>query len=171
MRSPSIDRASISVAGYFWLPLGTQRYHSGDGMPRGLVRLILGGQSGHLRWTFNGGILLRQTASLGVDPPSDRVGHELQVGAALSYVGLKNNRLSVGPEASFATLLIENKAFTTEATSLEVLAGCHYRIADVISIGAGAGIGVLREPGTPDVRALLRIEYAPAPRKPPPPAA
>ena len=39
--------------------------------------------------------------------------------------------------------------------------GAHYNVVRQLQLGLAAGIGLLREPGTPDFRALLRIAYAP----------
>ena len=41
-------------------------------------------------------------------------------------------------------------------------------IAGIIQVGAAGGLGILREPGTPDGRALLRIAYAPMAKPEPP---
>ena len=87
-------------------------------------------------------------------------GSELQLGASLYYAD-KERRFAVGPEAVMGTIVLPNQAFQPEATSLEVLAGFHYNIAHVLQLGAAGGVGLLRQPGTPDGRALLRLAYAP----------
>ena len=68
---------------------------------------------------------------------------------------------AIGPEAMLATMVIPNNAFKPDATSLEVLLGAHYNIAKQVQIGLGGGVGLLRQPGTPDFRMLFRLAYAP----------
>ena len=70
-------------------------------------------------------------------------------------------RFAVGPEAILATQVIGAEGLTREHTSLEVLLGAHYNIAKLIQVGLAGGLGVLRQPGTPDGRLLLRVAYAP----------
>ena len=53
-------------------------------------------------------------------------------------------------------------------TSIELMLSMHYLIADLIRIGVGIGGAPMEDIGTPELRALFRIAYAPV-RKPPPP--
>ena len=70
-------------------------------------------------------------------------------------------RFAVGPEAILATQVIGAEGITRDYTSLEVLLGAHYNIAKLIQVGLAGGLGILRQPGTPDGRVLLRLAYAP----------
>ena len=62
-------------------------------------------------------------------------------------------------------MVVGGSAFGTSYTSLEMLLGAHYLIKRLVLVGLGVGVGLLREPGTPDARLLLRVAYAPE-RKP-----
>lgn len=47
---------------------------------------------------------------------------------------------------------------------MEILLGVHYHLARQVMLGAGGGLGILHQPGTPDGRFLLRVSYAPPSR-------
>jgi outer membrane protein OmpA-like peptidoglycan-associated protein len=156
---PDKDAFSIHLGGYIWIPIGADSNHAGDSNVRGVPQIILAGLGvGHLRWAVNTGFLIREQAHLGLTPNS--IGTEWQLGAALGYTDSKH-LLNVGPEINFSTVIVDGKAFTQAGSSLEALAGVSYNIARLIQLGAGVGLGALKEPGTPDARVIFRIAYAP----------
>jgi outer membrane protein OmpA-like peptidoglycan-associated protein len=162
---PDASPFSLSLGGQVWVPLrkftDSLAPTSSDQDVRVLPKLVLGGYGHHVRWSFTGAFLYRPEARLGtLGPEGSTAGSELQFGAAISYAD-KERRFAIGPEAMMATMLIPNNAFKPDATSLEVLLGAHYNVANQVQLGLGGGIGLLRQPGTPDFRMLLRVAYAP----------
>jgi len=162
---PDRSSVSLSAGAQLWVPL--RGFNSSlaptvsDQAVRVLPKLILAGYSHHVRWSFSGGFLYRPAAQLGnIAPEGSTAGSELQLGAAISYAD-QERRFAIGPEAVLATLLVPSRAFKADATSLELLLGAHYNIASQVQLGLAGGLGILRQPGTPDFRMLLRIAYAP----------
>lgn len=172
---PYRDAISLSVGLDFWVPLnfpragdGTFQQQVGESGVRFLPKLMLGGLSHSIMWSFNFGFLYRPTQSIGDLPPlnGNTVGPEIQFGGAIKYANLEY-RLAIGPEVILSTVPAGFTAFRQGWTSLEALLGVHYNIAHMIQLSAAGGIGALREPGTPDARALLRLAYAPMAPLPP----
>ena len=168
---PYESKFSLSLGGLLWLPLrglvGSVPPTQSDLETRGLPKVVLGGLASRLLWSTSLGFLIRPEAAIGnqANPAGRTAGSELQVGVALAYAN-KELRLSVGPELVFASALSGN-AFQLSYSSLEALLGLHYNIARLVQVSLGGGVGVLRQPGTPESRFLLRIAYAPLPAPPP----
>lgn len=161
---PYGNAISMSIGGNIWIPLGrfvSSTPPQGVDQVRGLIKVVLGGLTRRFMWSATAGALLRQSAQLGTasDPSGSSAGHELQIGAAVGYADMERG-FSIGPEVALSTAL-SGQAFQQNATNLEVLLGFNYNIARYVNIGLAGGIGALRQAGTPDGRALLRIAYAP----------
>jgi outer membrane protein OmpA-like peptidoglycan-associated protein len=168
---PYKSAISMSLGGNVWLPLrgfgattGVSETSS-ESSVRVLPKLVLGGLARRVMWSLTGGFLYRPAARIGVgiDDAGSTVGSEVQIGAALAYANT-DLRLAIGPEAILSSVVLgpDNvKPFTRDFTSLEVLLGLHYNIARLVNLSVGGGVGILRTPGTPDGRALLRLSYAP----------
>lgn len=160
---------SLSLGGNLWIPLrGFAEFSptSSDSSVRVLPKVALGGLTHHVLWSFSLGFLYRPQAQLGnaIDAGST-VGSEVQVGAAIAYAD-RERRFAVGPEAAFTGLLTSvgsSQSRGTYSTALELLLGAHYNVKKLIQLGLAGGTGVLREPGTPDGRLLVRVAYAPYP--------
>ena len=170
---PYRSAVSMSIGANVWIPLrafadGSSAVSNGssDQFVRVMPKLQLGGLSHHIMWSFGAGFLYRAPAKIGDASVSDAgstVGSELQLGAAIAYADT-TRRFAIGPEAILSTVVLgtENaKPFGGDYTSLEVLLGFHYNIARILQLGVAGGVGLLREPGTPDGRVLLRLAYAP----------
>ena len=167
-RSP----VSLSIGAQVWVPLRSFGVNSGvalsssdEGVLRVLPKLALGGYGKHILWSFTAGFQYRPAAQIGsgVDLAGSTVGSELQLGAAIAYADMQR-RFAIGPEAVLATQVLgtdSTKPFYRDFTSLEVLLAAHYNIAHQVNVGIAGGVGLLRQPGTPDGRVLLRIAYAP----------
>jgi OOP family OmpA-OmpF porin len=170
---PDRSPVSLSIGASVWIPLrkidGSLPPLSSDLDVRILPKLIAGGLVKRLRWSFTAGFLYRPDASLGtfLIPDGSTTGSSLQLGAAISYADVPR-RFAIGPEMLLSTVVAGGHAFQRDFTSLEILLGVHYNIAGIIQVGAAGGLGILREPGTPDGRALLRIAYAPMAKPEPP---
>lgn len=169
---PDASPISLSVGGYLWVPL--RSFASSDVLPpqasdasvRGLPKLVLAGLASRIRWSASLGFLIRPSAQIGSPeiPDGATVGHEAQIGALVQYADTER-RFAIGPEFLLSTSLSQNADQAQNYTSMELLLGAQYNIARVIQVGLAGGIGILRQPGTPDARGLLRIAYAPL-RKP-----
>ena len=166
---PYKSAISMSIGANVWIPLAkftdSLPAQSSDHDVRVLPKIVLGGLSHHVMWSFTGAFLYRPVAKIGmnVDDAGSTVGSELQFGAAIAYADM-DRRFAIGPEATLSTVVIgtdANRVFARDFTALEVLLGAHYNIGRQVNIGLGAGVGILREPGTPDFRALFRLAYAP----------
>ncbi|HNF96543.1 MAG TPA: thrombospondin type 3 repeat-containing protein, partial [Pseudomonadota bacterium] len=170
---PYRSAVSMSIGANAWIPLrafadGSAAVSNGssDAGIRIMPKIALGGLSHHVMWSFGAGFMYRTPAKIGNATVSDvgsTVGSELQIGAAIAYADTQR-RFAIGPEAIFSTVVLGTgsvKPFGSDFTSLEVLLGFHYNIAKILQLGVGGGLGLLREPGTPDGRVLLRLAYAP----------
>jgi OOP family OmpA-OmpF porin len=159
---------SMSIGGDIWLPW---RQFFPDSFPstasdtfvRGIPRIILGGLSHSVMWTFTAGVLLRQHAVLGDPALGAEANSELQLGASIKYANT-DKRFAIGPEVVASTAILGDNAFKTTTTNVEALLGIHYNIAHVVQLGVAGGVGILRQAGTPDGRVLLRLAYAPWPK-------
>ena len=169
---PYKSAVSLSLGAQVWVPMrsfgltsGVALSSSDEGVLRVLPKLALGGYGKHILWSFTAGFQYRPAAQIGsgIDLAGSTVGSELQLGAAISYADFER-RFAVGPEAVLATQVLgtdSTKPFYRDYTSLEVLLAAHYNIARQVNLGVAGGIGILRQPGTPDGRVLLRLAYAP----------
>ena len=169
---PDASPISLSVAAHAWIPLNDGANGAfntrNDTQFRFLPKLILAGYGSRIRWSFTGGFLYRPEARLVANNfVAGTAGSELQLGASIYYAD-KERRFAIGPEVLLSTVLTGGNAFARDYTSLETLLGAHYNIAHQVQVGAAVGLGILREPGTPDVRFLFRLAYAPI-RRPPAP--
>ena len=169
---PYKSAVSLSLGAQAWIPLrsfgvtsGVALTSSDEGVLRVMPKLALSGYAKHILWSFNAGFLYRPAARIGTGVTDDgsTVGSELQLGAAVAYADMQR-RFAIGPEAILGTQVLGTDStapFTRNYTSLELLLGGHYNISNKVNVGLAGGIGLLRTPGTPDGRVLLRIGYAP----------
>ena len=170
---PDRSPFSLSLGGLIWVPLrkfdDALPLQSSDSDVRVLPKLVAAGLAHRIRWSVTAGFLYRPDATLGafMVPDGSSTGSAIQLGAAVSYADTER-RFAVGPELLLSTGVTNGNAFKRDFTSLELLLGAHYNIASLVQLGLAGGLGVLREPGTPDARVLLRVAYAPI-FKPAPP--
>lgn len=170
---PDGSAFSLSAGASVWIPLraidSTLPMLTSDAGVRVLPKIVAGGLAKKIRWSATLGFLYRPEATLGnyMIPDGSTTGSALQLGVSAAYADTLR-RFSIGPELLVSTDILSGHAFARDYTSLEVLLGVHYNIAGYVQVGAAGGVGVLREPGTPDARALLRVAYAPMPKPEPP---
>ncbi|MCS6913655.1 MAG: OmpA family protein [Myxococcota bacterium] len=168
---PYQSAISMSLGAYVWVPLrkftDSLEPQSSDQEVRVAPRLVLGGLKRGVFWSFGTSFLYRPEARLGMftSPGGTSAGSEIQFGLALGYASFLY-RLAIVPEFTAASVVIGGQPFSRDYTSLEALVGLHYNIASQVQLSAGGGVGLLRQAGTPDGRALLRLAYAPM-RSPP----
>jgi len=160
------DVFSAHLTGALWIPIGVADEHAGDDSVRGRVTAVFAGYGlKHLAWSTNVGALFREQAGLNANKTGPgTVGNELLANVALGYANSARS-LHVGPEVAFGTVLGDDRAFKESGSHLEGFLSGTYLIADVVQVGAAVGVGIVRTPGTPDARGLLRVAYAPT-RKP-----
>jgi outer membrane protein OmpA-like peptidoglycan-associated protein len=171
---PLASAISMHLGADVWIPVGAAPRHAGDTYVRVEPKLVLGGLSHHVLWSFVFGFLYRRDAAIGslVLGAGDVVGSELRFGAALAYADVVR-RFAIGPELTASTVATGSFSFQRGTSSLELLLGLHYNIARVIELGLAGGLGLLNEPGSPDARAILRLAYSPMrpeAQKPAPPS-
>lgn len=162
---PETSPFSISVGGYLWLPLHRlselTAARTSDEELRVMPRFVLAGYNDNHRfqWSLTGSFLYRPEARQDTHPllGGEAAGSELRVGTHVSYED-KARGLSLGPEVLLSTTVIPREhAFEPFYTSLEVLLGAQARVAQVMQVSLAAGVGFLRQPGTPEFRLLLRV--------------
>lgn len=162
---PDRDPFSVNLGLQLFVPLGAfsdpttgSARTSSDASVRLLPKLVFAGYGKHLRWSAMASFLYRPEATLAEEGTS--TGSELQLGGLVQYADL-SKRFGIGPEGTLSTVVVGGRAFAAGSTSLELLLGGHVNIARQLQLSVAAGIGALRQPGTPDARALLRVAYAP----------
>lgn len=166
---PDSSRFSLSLGGAAWLPLRafTDRLppQTSDAAARFLVKAVFAGRVfGRVSYGGTLAFLYRPQAQLGdaPDPRGSMTGSELQLGAAARYTGkLAGSPYSVGPELLVASDVSGGRAFERDGSRIELLLGGHYHLDDRVLFGVALGPGFLRAPGSPDLRFLLRVAYAP----------
>jgi len=156
-----VDPISVHLGIAFWAPFGLDN-HQGDAGLRVMPKVVLAGYAHHVRWSADLAFYYRPKSTIGTEPSSrgNTIGSEVQLGALVAYAD-KVRRFSVGPELLLSTVVLGGSAFGRDYTSLELLLGAHYHVAKQVMAGLAVGMGILREPGTPDARVLLRLAYAP----------
>ena len=164
---PDRSKFSLHVGGYVWIPVGTNASHAGDDNARGLPEVVASGMLiDHLRYTVEVGVLIRAQQSIGFGPASSTAS-EFRAGAGIAWAD-RARTFHVGPELTLGTLINGPQAGSRYGTSVELLFAAQYSIKHLILVGAAVGPGLSSMLGTPDVRALVRVAYAPIRKLGPP---
>lgn len=158
-----VDPFSLHLGADLWIPVGTSSTHQGDTGFRLRPRVVMAGASGIARWSFEGGFLFRQYASFGPPALGMTAASEAQGGLALG-LSLFNDSLFIGPESQFAMQVVGENALSLNGMNLEVLGGAHLLIADTLLLGVAGGTAFFGASGTPDLRAIARLSWAPRKR-------
>jgi OOP family OmpA-OmpF porin len=148
-------RAAIS--GTFFLPTGSESAFLSDGALRAGPRLILGGHGAGLRWGFTSGVMFRAERRFFDVTLGDVLENRLALSTGLTQNG------SLVFEAWNGILIEGPNKVSSSTTTLELQLGFRNRMGDLIvapSLGFGASQGI----GTPVVRGLVTIAYAPQER-------
>jgi uncharacterized repeat protein (TIGR01451 family) len=167
---PYKDAFSVSAGLHLWVPVsqdsGAFPQQLGESGIRVMPKIAMGGLTHKVLWSFTGAFYYRPDQSIGTLPTGsgNTVGPEVNFGAAVAYADMERG-FAVGPEALLSTVVTGGNGFKQDYTSLELLLGAHYNIKQMFQVGLGGGVGLLREPGTPDGRVLLRLAYAPGRKK------
>lgn len=149
---------TVALGARFWLPTGSTTSYAGDGGVRIGPRLSAAGTIADVFvYGANAGVVFRNpTVSSFGDSPID---HDFAFSASAG-VKLVDGKLVVGPEL-YGTTTLDDKAFKTRTTPLEILLGGHYNVGSGIRAGIGAGTGLVAGFGAPQARLLGSIEWSP----------
>ncbi|MBL8683191.1 MAG: OmpA family protein [Myxococcales bacterium] len=150
-------------SGLFGINNGDTSSHTNvsDNRFRGKFDLTFAGRASILRYSLSAGFHFRDVETSFRQGVSNAAGHEIFATAGLGIV-LAQDRLTIGAEGWMASGV--SNFFQYPWTNAEVIGGIHYLIADTILVGAGAGPGLTQGAGTPTVRGLFHVAYAPVRR-------
>jgi outer membrane protein OmpA-like peptidoglycan-associated protein len=163
----SKDPLAVGLQGDVWLPTGDKDNLTSDGKVRILPKLVVSGNAGGLIYAVNGGFLIRNHQDLG----TPEVGNAITFGAAVGVLAM-DNKLQIGPEIYGNTVLpakndndptganSDSPFLGTHSSPIEAILGAKLRLGDLV-LGAGAGPGLTKAPGTPAFRALLSVGLVP----------
>jgi OOP family OmpA-OmpF porin len=140
-----------------WLPTGTRSAYAGDGKVRVSPHFALAGQLSVVNYAARVGFNYRPRD--GLFSTAD-IGSELTFGAALG-VRVADGNLLIGPEV-YGSTYVQGGLFRRRGTPVEGLFGAHYLIARQVRVGGGVGAGFTQGFGSPEVRAVASVEWAPA---------
>jgi OmpA-OmpF porin, OOP family len=155
---------SASLGASVWFPTGSPESYTGDGTVRVSPHVNLAGQLAKFAYGLKLGFNVRTE---GGDVAGTTLGNEV-FGALSLGLRLAGGKLLLGPEIWVSTIVEDGEAFSEHGTPFEGVLGGHYCIAEVMRLGAGIGPGFTRGMGTPRVRALFSLEWAPCAEKKPP---
>ena len=150
---------SAALGAQLHLPTGSQEQFTGDGTVRVTPRLLVAGNVEGFAYAAKLGFAYR---------PLDATfeGRELGSEAVFSVAaGVEaNDRFVFGPELYGSTVVTGgDRPFSTRNTPLEMLVGAHVTLASHWQVGMAVGPGFTRGDGTPVMRALFSLEFAPDP--------
>jgi OOP family OmpA-OmpF porin len=158
--------ASLSLSGYVFFPTGNKDKSTGANEIHGMPALVLAGEGDSFAYAVNAGVDVRgKTNNSGAGMPD--LGSDLTFGGAFGVL-LADRMLQIGPEIYGNTLMVGNGSFGKDATNLEGILGARMRVGPMV-MGLGGGPGITKGIGTPTLRVVASVAYAPYPEKPAPP--
>jgi OmpA-OmpF porin, OOP family len=148
---------SLALGAQAHVPTGRRSQLSSDGTVRFVPRLLVAGDGKGLVYAAKLAFAYR---------PLDAafVGRQLTSEAVFSLAGgVRVNDIFVfGPELCGATAVGRGvDAFERRSTALELLLGFHVTLGQSWLLGSGLGPGLTRADGTPSMRLLLSLAFAP----------
>lgn len=157
------DKFTTAAGLQLHLPTGNQDAYASDGKVRVVPRWLFAGDIGAFTYAGQLGFDGRFRTE---DYGGTAFGPELTYTAAAG-VRVANKKVVLGPELHGSTVVSDGgDGFFGKLTSpVELLIGGHGRVGD-FQIGAGAGPGISRGIGTPDVRVVASLVWFPEPAKP-----
>ncbi len=156
---------TLAFGGELFFPTGSQSAYTGDGDVRFAPRFLAAGRAGPIAYAARFGFMVRpNTESF----DQNQLGSELLFGAAAG-VELWDDHILLGPELFGSTVLTGAQAASLRNTPFELLFGGHLTFAHDWRAGLGIGPGLSHGYGSPEVRTLVSIEWAPAWNAPAPP--
>jgi OOP family OmpA-OmpF porin len=158
--------AMLALSAYVYVPTGNKDKYTGANEVHGMPALVLSGENDNIAYAVNAGVDVRKKTSNTGTGVTD-FGSDLSFGAAFAWL-LADRMLQIGPEIYGNTLMVGEQKFSKDTTNLEAILGARLRITDLV-VGLGAGPGISRGLGSPEVRVVASVAYAPIPAPPPPP--
>jgi outer membrane protein OmpA-like peptidoglycan-associated protein len=149
--------AQLALGAQIYLPTGSRGAFVGDGGVRVMPRLMLAGDLGPFAYSVRAALSYRSQKEALAGVP---VGSEVFF-AATSGIWFADRKLLLGPELSGSTVIEGDGAFKRATTPFELLFGLHFRPTDW-RFGLGAGPGLTRGLGAPQVRLLATVEWSPS---------
>jgi outer membrane protein OmpA-like peptidoglycan-associated protein len=154
------DPLTVAFGTQVFLPTGSQESYTGDGSLRVQPRLLVAGDAGIFGYAARVGFESRP-AQAGF--PGGATGSEIAFGAAAG-VKLLERKLTIGPEVSGSTVVVDDGAFKQISTPVEGMLGARY--VSGVDLGVAAGAGLNRGIGSPTARLLVTIGVAQPYKKP-----
>jgi len=122
---------------------------------RARFNVTTAGHAGIVRWSASLGYHLRPANAQAY---STVIGSDLFFTTGVSFSMLRD-KLNVGPELAMST--VATHAFEWRHLNAEFLASARYTVADSVQLGVAVGPGLTQGAGTPAVRGLFNVSYAP----------
>lgn len=155
--------ASLSLSGYLFVPTGKESKYAGDGKVHGLPALVLSGENDQIAYALSGGVDIRSSRQV----VATEIGSQITFGGGFAFL-FADKTVQLGPEIYGSSVLEGANKFSRATTQLEAILGARFRLSSFV-LGAGMGPGLTRGLGTPTLRVVASITYAPEPEKPLPP--
>ena len=160
---------TLGLAGYVYIPTGSKDKDTGDGNVHGTPALVLSGETDDIAYAVTAGVDVRKQNTV----PASTTGAPVVVGSQMTFGGafgllLADKTVQIGPEVYGSTVMLGDSKFTRATTNLEGILGIKVRLGPMV-LGAGAGPGITQGLGTPTLRGVVSLAYAPVPEPPPPP--
>jgi OmpA-OmpF porin, OOP family len=153
------DPFAMGVQVDVWFPTGNEEALTGDGKFRANPKLVFSGVADMFYYAWNVGYLFRKHRDLG----TPEIGDAITFGATAG-LRLADNKVQIGPEIYGNTVLPKSGSDSpflgTHSSPVEAILGAKVRAGDFV-IGAAAGPGMTKTPGTPQFRALLSVGFQP----------
>jgi outer membrane protein OmpA-like peptidoglycan-associated protein len=147
---------TMAIGGQLYLPTGDPAAFTGDGKIRLLGHVSVAGRIAIFAYSARASLMYRAQDQVATDVPTGTT-VQFAVSAGLSLV---NHQLLLGPELWGSTVVVNGGAFDKETTPFELLFGAHYRPRN-FRFGVGVGPGLTQGIGTPAVRVVGVVEWAP----------
>lgn len=148
-----------------FLPTGSQSAYAGDGSIRVGPRVMLAGDVEAFAYAAQLGYTYRANDDAFAGAAR---GHEASFSVAAGVRALEGDLL-IGPELFGSTVLSDSDAlFGRRTTAVELLFAGHGMVSRTLRLGVGAGPGLTRGVGTPEIRGLLSLEWMSEIKKPKP---
>jgi outer membrane protein OmpA-like peptidoglycan-associated protein len=155
---------TFALGGSTWIPTGSPTSYTSDGTLRGGPHASIVGKLGRFVYAANTGVVFRSPKTATFDGSPIDTDWVFGAAAGATFV---EERLTVGPEL-FGSTGVGDHAFKTRTTPVEALLGAHVGLPKDLRAGLGIGKGIAAGYGSPDIRLLGMIEWAPGLPPPPP---
>lgn len=137
-------------------PTGNRDAYMSDEVFGVTPRALAAGRIGLFDYAGRLGVNLRP---VGHTYAGTEAGSSIVFGAAAGAT-LASERVHLGAEL-FGSTAIGDAAFGSRSTPLELLFGGHARVLDDVLVGLGIGPGLTRGDGSPELRGLASVQWAP----------